>query len=205
MIPARHLAVYVWFFNLYTRWMLKRHFQRVVLHGEIAIPGGAVMMIGNHFSWWDGFIACYINQKVFRKKLHIMMLEEQLRERMFLSKAGAYSIKKGSSTMVRSLEYTADLLKDGNNLVVLYPQGKFSSVYQFPIRFQKGITLVAAKTGEGRRLFLYAALVDYFENRKPTLSVYLKEIPFAVAHSARGFEDAYNEFLLDCMQKQQPS
>jgi hypothetical protein len=204
MIPARHHPVYVWFFDLYSRKMLRRYFRKVDFYGGVSQSGLPVLMVGNHFSWWDGFIACYINQRVFEKKLHIMMLEEQLRPRMFLNKAGAFSIKPGVSSMITSLEYASDLLSSEKNLVVLYPQGKFSSVCQFPIRFQKGISFVARRVKGSFRLVIYAALVDYFESRKPTLSIYLREIPMETARSLQDFEDAYNDFLLECMKNQAP-
>ncbi len=204
MIAARHHPAYVWFFDLYSRVMLKRHFRTVEISGGVSQSGLPVLMVGNHWSWWDGFIACYINQRVFRKKLHIMMLEEQLRNRMFLSKAGAYSIRKGSTGMLRSLEYTSALLSTDRNLVVLYPQGKFSSVYEFPIRFQKGISLVARRAPGEFRLVVYAALVDYFEHAKPAMTIYLKELPSNLALSVRDFEEKYNEFLLESMKSQNP-
>ncbi len=204
MIPARHHPAFVWFFDLYTRRMLKRYFRQVDFYGGVSQSGIPVLMIGNHWSWWDGFIACYINQRVIRKKLHIMMLEDQLRSRMFLNRAGAYSIRKESPDMIASLDYTAALLALDRNLVVLYPQGKFTSVYHYPIRFQKGISYIAARTSQPFSLVVYAALIDYFENRKPTLSIYLKELPMELASSTRQFEEAYNDFLVDCMKNQSP-
>ncbi len=204
MIVARHHPVYVWFFDLFSRVMLKKHFRTVEISGGVSQSGLPVLMVGNHWSWWDGFIACYINQRVFRKKLHIMMLEEELRSRMFLNKAGAYSIRKGSAAMLNSLTYTSALLSTDRNLVVLYPQGKFASVYQYPIRFQKGISLVAAKAPSEFRLVVYAALVDYFEHSKPSLTIYLRELPSNLALSVRDFEEQYNDFLLESMKSQNP-
>jgi 1-acyl-sn-glycerol-3-phosphate acyltransferase len=204
MIPARHTSFHVRFFDFYSRWMIRSHFSRVRIISEIKASSNPVLMIGNHFSWWDGFIACYINREVFRKKLHIMMLEDQLKPRMFLNKAGAYSIKRGSRDALASLNYTSELLEKADSLVVMYPQGEFQSVYQYPVAFGKGIELVSKRTGREIQLVFYAALIDYFSERKPSLTIYLKEVPQSLAGTATGLESAYNDFLKNCYSRQKP-
>jgi 1-acyl-sn-glycerol-3-phosphate acyltransferase len=204
MIRAGHRPFYVWFFNLYSKWMIRYHFRRVVLTGEVTTTDMPVMLIGNHFSWWDGFIACYLNRRLFRKKFHVMMLEEQLRPRMFLSRAGAYSIRKNSRSIIESINYTVELLQDKNNLVVMYPQGEFSSIYTSRISFEKGISTVAGRL-EGRfRMFFYAALIDYFAYRKPTLYLYVKEFSPEEALTASLLESAYHSFYTECIEQQKP-
>ena len=162
------------------------------------------MLIGNHFSWWDGFIANFLNIRVFHRKFHVMMLEEQLNSRMFLNKAGAYSIKRGSRSVIESMQYTVDLLSNAENLVVLYPQGVFESQYLRPVRFEKGVCTVAARVTNEVHLVFYAALVDYFSSHKPSLSVYLREVPREIALSPESIESAYNAFLSECTLQQKP-
>jgi hypothetical protein len=133
-----------------------------------------------------------------------MMLEEQLVKRMFLNKAGAYSIKKGSRSVIDSVQYTIDLLRDKDNLVVIYPQGEFGSVYQSPLRFEKGIDTIVAKVQSKFRLVFYAALVDYFSYRKPSLVVYLYEVPQGPGLGSTDLEKAYNDFYSSCIKRQKP-
>jgi hypothetical protein len=182
--------------------MLHRHFRQVTVHSGIKPQSRPVLLIGNHFSWWDGFIACYINQVVLRKKLHIMMLEEQLESRLFLNKAGAYSIRKGSRDALVSLDYTTRLLTGPENLVVIYPQGEFESIYRFPVTFEKGIETVIRRASPGFRLMFYAALIDYFSHRKPKLSIYLAEYEGSPVNSSEDLQIAYNHFLQDCIARQ---
>jgi len=205
MIKSRHRPFFAWFFRYYSRLMIQRYFREVTIHGSLDDQGLAVLLIGNHFSWWDGFIANLINSRVFRRKFHVMMLEEQLRSRMFLNKAGAYSIKKGSRSVIESLSYTADLLSKKDNLVVLYPQGEFESVYRVPVSFEKGIGTAISKVQNKIHLVFYAALVDYFSYRKPSLSIYLKEIPQELALDPADLESAYNAFLHACIFQQKPA
>ena len=204
MIKARHKALYVKFFNFYSRWMIRWHFRKVRINGHVQNGSFPILMIGNHFSWWDGFIACYINEAVFRKKFHIMMLEEQLRPRMFLNRAGAYSIRRGSRDALETLKYTAGLLHDPGNLVVLYPQGELESIYGFPVKFEKGIEAIALKSATVYHLVFYSALLDYFSHRKPLLNIYLKEVPANVSLSVEALQSAYNDFLQECFAYQKP-
>jgi 1-acyl-sn-glycerol-3-phosphate acyltransferase len=166
--------------------------------------GLPVLLIGNHFSWWDGFIANFLNTRVFRRKFHVMMLEEQLRSRMFLNKAGAYSIKKGSRSALESLKYTADLLKTGENLVVIYPQGEFQSVYIYPVTFRKGISAITSRLQAKVHVVFYAVLADYFSYSKPSLTKYLQEFTKDPMPDAEMLQSAYNLFLSDCISQQKP-
>ena len=202
IIKSRHRPFFTWFFRVYSKLMILCHFHRVTFHGKFHDQGLPVLLIGNHFSWWDGFIANLLNIKVFHRKFHVMMLEEQLSNRMFLNKAGAYSIKKGSRSVIASLQYTVDLLAREENLVVLYPQGEFESIYRQPVRFEKGISSIASRVQNKFQLLFYVALVDYFSHRQPSLGIYLLEVPQEIALNALGLESAYNAFFSECIMQQ---
>ena len=204
IIKSRHRPFFTWFFRVYSIQMIRWHFRKVTIHGKFMDRGLPVMLIGNHFSWWDGFIANFLNIRVFRRKFHVMMLEDQLDSRMFLNKAGAYSIKRGSRSVIESMQYTVDLLSNAENLVVLYPQGVFESQYRRPVRFEKGVDTIAARVTNEVHLVFYAALLDYFSSRKPSLSVYLREVPREIALSPGSIESAYNTFLSQCTWQQKP-
>ncbi len=73
------------------------------------------------------------------------MLEEQLRKHMYLNKAGGFSVRKGSRSIVESLGYTAELLNDKNNLVLMFPQGRIESMHKQDFVFEKGIEYVLKK------------------------------------------------------------
>lgn len=189
MIKANHKSLYVWFFHLYSRWMLKWHFREVKLHmAGMKAPDKPVLLIGNHFSWWDGFIADYLNHSLFRKKMFIMMLEEQLKRRMFLNRAGAFSVRKGTRSSLESLQYAINVLRDNNNLLVMYPQGKIQSMHRRPLEFEQGINKILKEMPDGTRVFFYMALIDYFTSRNPRLDIYLKE------HQVKDLEQLEQDF-----------
>ena len=123
MIRARHIPFWLKFFNFYSNYMIKRHFHEVKIYGDTEQKDHAVMIIGNHFSWWDGFFVYYLNRMRFNKRFHVMMLEEQLSGRSFLNKAGAFSIRKNARSLIESLDYAASLLESPENLLLMFPQG----------------------------------------------------------------------------------
>jgi hypothetical protein len=122
---------------------------------------------------------------------------------MFLNKAGAYSINPGNRSSVKeSLKYTLDLLQDSKNLVVFYPQGKFQSLTNPRVKFEKGAGYLIKRLKEKVHLVFYVALVDYFEHRKPSLSIYFHQVDPPLAAKNFELETHYNLFLADCIKKQ---
>jgi 1-acyl-sn-glycerol-3-phosphate acyltransferase len=204
MIRSQHRPFYVWFFRIYTNVMLHRHFRNVTLKGRFEDQGFPVLMIGNHFSWWDGFIANRLNLGILNRKIHVMMLEEQLEKRKFLCKAGAFSIKKSSRSAIESLKYAAELLNNPENLVVIYPQGEFQSLYERQVRFEKGVKLIAAGAERPFHLLFYAALPEYFSHIRPVLNIYIREVRAELARNPQFLESEYNRFLDDCIKLQKP-
>ena len=204
IIKSQHRPFFTWFFRIYSKLMIRWHFHKINIHNDFNDHDLPILLIGNHFSWWDGFIANLLNVKVFHRRFHVMMLEEELSRRMFLNKAGAYSIRKGNRSVIESLRYTADLLSRKENLVVLYPQGEFESMYRKPVRFENGISSLASMVHNKVQLVFYVALVDYFSHRKPVLSIYLLEVSQELALALGSLESAYNEFLSECILQQRP-
>lgn len=203
IIKARHIAFFVRFFSFYARNGLKRYFNNVRFECDVNVTGRPVLLIGNHFSWWDGFIAYRLNDLFFRKKFHIMMMEEQLKGRLFLNKAGAFSIKRGSRTVVDSLRYTSGLLHDAENMVVVYPQGTITSIHRRPIRFERGVERIIAGASDKLIILFYVALPDWFSEMKAGL--YVRVIEYSVRErGVNDLEDAYNIFFDECVSNQIP-
>lgn len=203
IIKARHIPFFVRFFSFYARTGLRRHFHDTRFECSVNAAGRPVLLIGNHFSWWDGFIAYRLNDLFLHKKFHIMMLEEQLEKRLFLNKAGAYSIKRGSRSVVDSLNYTSGLLHEPENMVVVYPQGTITSIHRKPVRFEKGTERIIAGASDRLMILFYVALPDWFSEKKPELFTRVIEYS-ARERSINDLEETYNMFLEECIAKQIP-
>ncbi len=114
---------------------------------------------------------------------------------MFLSRAGAFSIDTANRSMVEIFSYAVDILKNKKNLLVIYPQGKFQSVHDRPVIFEKGYFSILKKVmGSGFQIVFYVALTDYFSLRKPMLTIHVKEQLFTSIFSVADLESMYNEF-----------
>jgi hypothetical protein len=192
VIKANHSVLHQWLLNAYIGCILKTDFREIKLIGDIEPDGRSILLIPNHFSWWDGFFAWYLNQKLFRKRFNIMMLEHELANHMFFSRVGAFSIDQKSRGIIESLNFCSKILSDNSNMLVFYPQGKFSSQHQQGVTFKKGVERVLSQAPETRVIFA-AFLTDYYGYRKPTLTIALKD--YNGIHTLSEMEEGFNEHL----------
>ncbi len=206
MIRAKHNRFYVLFFDCLMRVWLHLAFRQIRIHGDIDDQGGSILLLSNHFSWWDGFIARYTNKKKLGRKLFVMMLEEQLRANIVLRKLGAFSIRKNSRSALESLNYAASILKNPRHLLLLFPQGRFQSIHTRPLSFEKGWVKLVQQAPNSMQLIFMACLTDYFAHRRPVLNVYLSKEPLdpflelaTPAEIAQKIEQRYNAFFSSCV------
>ena len=174
MIKANHSIFHSWLINQYICYILNTDFHAVKIKGDIKPDDRSVLLIPNHFSWWDGFFGWHLNQNIFRKKFHVMMLEQELSQRMFFSRVGAFSVNLGSRSIIESLNCSINILESPSNLLLMFPQGKLESQHVNTVTFHKGVERIAGRVGNTRIVFA-VCLTDYFSNRKPTLTISLKE------------------------------
>ena len=164
------------FWENYIRFIIKSDFHEFITNwaGE-SVETESLLILGNHFSWWDGFLIYELNRKHFKKRFHVMMTEEQLQKHKFLRTAGAYSInKQNPRKMLESLSYSAKLLEDPNNLVLMFPQGQIESQHRQAITFQSGLMRIIKQTKAPFQVLFCSNQVDYYSNRKPTLKAFMK-------------------------------
>jgi len=198
VLKARHHFIIYPFFKWYAGWIIHRHFGQVILKNDFDDRDLPVLLLANHVSWWDGFFAMFLNVKILRRKFHFMMLEEQLTRFSFFNQTGGYSIRKKSRETVESINYTAELFHERENMVLLFPQGKIESIYKTSFQFESGIGHIIKKTGCKIHILFMANLIDYFSNRKPGLYIYVSEYK-SDSLDIRSIQDAYNLFYSNCI------
>ncbi len=202
MIKAKHVPFWVWLSRVYTSLQIKSHFLEVKYDCEDFDKSKPILLIANHFSWWDGMVANYLTHTFFKKKFFVMMLEEQLKTRMTLSKAGMFSVKKGTRDIIHAINYGAEILTDQNHLLLMYPQGKIESLYHYPVKFESGLVKIIGKLQQPVELVFLTVLIEYFSFRKPTLFIFIKTHPFKKDYTIEEIEHAYNDFLIQSIKKQ---
>ncbi|RVT98263.1 glycerol acyltransferase [Mucilaginibacter limnophilus] len=174
MITTRKNKLIEWFFHWYIIKLVDGNFSSFNFNQVKVDNRRSVLLLANHFSWWDGFVLYYLNQKIFKKRFHIMILEETVRKVFFFKYLGAFSISKNSRDMLASLNYAADLLKNPDNLVLIFPQGKLYSNFVDEVYFEKGIQRVIEKAGKNTQVVFAATFIENFGHKKPGINVYLQ-------------------------------
>lgn len=201
ILKAKHNFLVVPFFEWYSRRSMKMHFGDIHINSQPVDKQLPILLISNHTSWWDGFWVNYINQKLFRRKFHFMMLEEELRKYWLFNYTGGFSVNKKSRGIVETLDYTADLLGNPDNLVLIFPQGEIQSMHHQPIRFEKGIERILKNKKCNVQIVFLVNLVDYFSNKKPGIYFYLQEYT-GNAIDIQSIQDSYNLFYAESIEKQ---
>lgn len=200
MIEAKHTRWGTAFFRLFSSLGLRRTFARIVYVEKPTLTDASVLMIGNHFSWWDGFIQWQVNRRFFNKRFYVMMLESQLSKNPILKYGGAFSIQKNSRAMLDSLRYAHDLLQDKQNLVLMFPQGALESQHEHHPRFEKGLEVVLRNLDDSVQVIFNLNLTDFFAEKKPSLYVYMETYVGLRTHVE--MEAAYRAFVKRCLERQ---
>ncbi|MDY0348848.1 MAG: lysophospholipid acyltransferase family protein [Tenuifilaceae bacterium] len=177
IIKAKHNFIIHPVFKQFSRVMINRHFSRVEIIGDAEVSSDrSILLLSNHSSWWDGFWHLLLNMKVFKKKFHFMMLEEQLKKHWYFNYTGAFSVNKSAKSVVETIQYAAELLSHPGNLVLMFPQGKIESIHKHSFDFEKGVQKIIEKTDRSQVQILFLVnSIDFFINKKPSLYQYIKE------------------------------
>lgn len=172
MIKAEHKYWSRFVFNLYIDNQLKTHFNgfKAINFPPVLDSEKSLIVLPNHFSWWDGFLIDYVNRKLFGRKFHILMLEEQLKKYWFFKKLGAFSINQNNpKSIIETSIYFKQLLENKNNLISFYPQGKIELYGHENLTFKSGIKLFIKGKEDKTQLLPVAFKFQYYEDKKPEI------------------------------------
>ena len=165
------------FFSWYISRSVKRHYHKIKFDLVETDPQKSILLIANHYSWWDGFLLFHLNKLLFKKKFHIMILEETIIKHGFLKYVGSFSVSKTSRSMLETLKYAGSLLNDPENLVVIFPQGKLYSNFVDEVNFEKGLERIINFSRQNFNYVFAASFTEEFSEPKPTQFIYLKTFP----------------------------
>lgn len=203
MIKANHKNFVVRFSIFYTKRVLRKYFRSIRYIGEFKSNKLPVVVISNHFSYWDGFIHIMLNQKLWKKRFHFMMLEEELQKNMILSKIGAFSVNKSNFSSIDSIRYSAEILRNPDNLLLFFPQGEIQSLYTNRFSFEKGVLSHILKQLDNKFQMVFSInLIDYSSFKKPEISAYFKTYSVQNNTTPADIESDFNGYMLECLKKQ---
>jgi 1-acyl-sn-glycerol-3-phosphate acyltransferase len=174
MIAARRKKFLADMFAKYMYYRMRKTFNRLQVVTEVQPKAEhSVLLLCNHFGWWDGLWANYLAYWHLLRKSYIMMQEDHLLPRLWATHCGAFSINRGSREIIGSLQYAADILNDPKNLVIIFPQGELISNHITEIKVEKGMERLIKNIKGPCHIIYNCALVEYFESLKPSVYFHL--------------------------------
>ncbi|WP_231489847.1 1-acyl-sn-glycerol-3-phosphate acyltransferase [Pedobacter sp. Leaf170] len=153
-------------------WFIKKKFKKIILN-EIDIKANhSYLLMCNHFSFWDGLLACFIVVNAIDKKqrlkgMKIMVLEKQMEMNKWLKYIGCFSIAPKSIRAKESLDYAIDILNEPGNVLIIFPQGNLESMFIRYIKFKDGITSIIPHVKVNCQLIWSSNFIEFFEGLKP--------------------------------------
>jgi len=201
MIKPKHNNFWIRFSQIYTRLLFKFYFHKLNFIDQFTDTGKPIFMISNHFSFWDGFIQVVLLEKLINRKYHFMMLESELRKNMILRTIGAFSINKNNRDSIESLNFCAEVLKDKNNLLLIFPQGVIESIYKEDFEFESGLGYILKKVKNDIQFIFNVNLLHYGSNKKPEIDVYFENYEMKTKN-VEEIQDAFNKYYKKCLNKQ---
>lgn len=193
MIKPKSNKIIFSFFSWYISKIIGKDFHSFNFNKEPFQDDKAILLLANHFSWWDGFFIFHLNKIYFKKNFHVMVLQDTAEKVKFLKYLGAFSIQKNAKSLVQSLEYAGQLLNDPKNLVLIFPQGELHSSHVSSVIFEKGVSRIISASKKQFQYVFASILIDYFDQRKPNVQVYLQNWEAQEYASLQVIKSAYNK------------
>lgn len=172
-IPAKESRFLIWFFDLYTRWLLRRRFKNIFIKQDYKADTDAkTVYYINHNLWWDGLLPLYLSRNVFHQTARAFMEDKQMRKHRFFSKIGAFSINLSDPrSTLRSLRFAVDSLKKPNSSLYIYPEGEITTVSDSKPEFKKGLAWLYQNTDTEIDFVPIAFYSHTFRDSKPELYI----------------------------------
>lgn len=202
MIPARHTFAGELVAGFFAGPLLRRAFREVRIVGKVEDEGLPILLLANHFCWWDGFIQYRLNRALFRRRLYTMMLEEELLKHPILSQCGCFSVRKHSRSVLDSLAYCIEVMRPPENMLLLFPQGRIESMHCNAPGFESGTSRLLDRIDNDYRILLNVNLLDYGAGRKPSLNCYLRMLRGGEVAGGDALRAEWDNFYADCKQRQ---
>ncbi|WP_421946207.1 1-acyl-sn-glycerol-3-phosphate acyltransferase [Pedobacter sp.] len=200
-LPKKNTIIYR-FFAWYISFIIKKDFAAFNYESVTLKKESSVLVLANHFSWWDGFLIFYLNKKIFKKEFHVLVNADNYAKVSFLKYLGAFAAAKSGKDILDTLSYAGELLNNPNNLVLVFPQGKLHSNHLQDISFEKGVMQIINASTKNTNIIFAATFIDYFSKRKPSAYTYLQNWEIEEYTSLQLLKSAYNKHYNASLVKQ---
>lgn len=156
-------------------WSLNKRFKNITINKIEIKPGHSYLLMCNHFSFLDGFIAYYLSQRAILNKsdlngLRIIVMKAQLEKNNWTRYFGCFSIDPGKRTMAESFRHAINILSNPGKLLLFFPQGNLESCHVRTIKFQSGLKEIVPRIEGKCQLIWCSNIIEYLEGLKPSLT-----------------------------------
>lgn len=199
--PRKNTIIYS-FFSWYIQYIIKKDFSFFNYDKIELKENSSILVLANHFSWWDGFFLFYINKKIFKKNFHVLVNADNYKKVGFLKYLGAFAAENKGKDVLGTLSYAGNLLDHPQNLVLVFPQGKLYSNHVKNINFEKGVMQMINSSQKKINIVFASTFIDYFEKRKASAYTYLQNWENEEYVSLQLLKSAYNKHYENSVLKQ---
>ncbi len=138
------------------RTSLRRMFVRVRLREQAGNPCAAglpLILVANHPSWWDGYLALLLS-RYYGARRYLMMDAAQLRRYGFFAWAGCFGVERADARDVAcSIAYATDLLRQAApTWLWLFPQAEITPAHARPLSLHAGAAHIVRRASAGGRM-----------------------------------------------------
>ncbi|WP_316739612.1 lysophospholipid acyltransferase family protein [Pedobacter aquatilis] len=200
-LPQKNKIIYR-FFSWYIEFIIKKDFHAFNYDKVTLKSDSSILVLANHFSWWDGFFIFYLNKLVFKKDFHVLVNAENYKKVSFLKYLGAFAASNNGKDVLETLSYAGELLNNPQNLVLVFPQGRLHSNHIQDINFEKGVMQMINSSKKRINIVFAATFIDYFAARKPSVFTYLHNWDNEEYVSLQLLKSAYNKHYNSSLVKQ---
>lgn len=201
MLAANHSNIANFIFRRYLKHLFKKNFDSISIIGNLPdISNKPILLLPNHISWWDGFFVHYLNDIHFKRKMYLMVIEETLVKYKFFLKLGAFSIDKSKpKEVIKAFDYAAEILKNNNSLLGIYPQAELVPALAAEIKYRNGLELLFKKVNSEYDIVLMAVRIIHLKNKLPSVFISLSKVLNSKEKlNVSRLNELHNELLIKC-------
>jgi 1-acyl-sn-glycerol-3-phosphate acyltransferase len=173
MITDAKQPLLTWGLGQYVEWKLRRAFRGIWLGGALPEGDEPVLAYLNHSSFWDGFLAHVLATRSGRDG-YAVMEEQNLAKYRFLTRIGAFSIRRNDShSALQTFRHARAVLKRPKATVFIFPQGRIIPNAAPPLKFERGAEVLAKMAKV--RCVPVALRYAFFEHEHPDVLIEVGE------------------------------
>ena len=159
-------------FALYNRNLLRRRFAALRVAGLEHLRqrslDAPLILYANHSSWWDGLVAFALGRAA-QLDHYFLMEERQLRQYQLFRRLGAFSVvREDARAALVSINYAADLLRDTDRALWIFPQGDTLPNDTRPLKLYTGAARIIRRC-ERAYVAPVALRYEFLEDFKPEI------------------------------------